>query len=138
MYEGQVVFKPLPYHSNRFKKQDTYLIEVILEDVNKFIHLYYISNDIGVNEDGKLEFIDKEAKIKFTEQNNTTTINVYDSYTIEHISTDYDISKTDAVYVSISRYMIYANRKTMQVVKAVKRRKFKDRMSYQYQSVVLK
>lgn len=137
MYEGQVVFKPLPYHNDRFKKQDTYLIEVILEDVNKFIHLYYISNGISLNKDGKLEFIDEEAEIKFTEQDNTK-INIYDAYTIEHISTDYDVRKFDAIYISISRYIIYANRKTMQVVKAVKRRKFKDKFSYKYQSVVLK
>ena len=138
MYEGQVVFKPLPYNNNRFKKNDKYLIEVILDRDDKLLHLYYISNDIEVNKEGKLEFEDKRASVRFSECNTDTEINIYDAYTIEHVSTDYDVRKTDPVYTYISRYMIYANRKTMLVIKAGRRKKYSSNYSYEYQAVIKK
>lgn len=138
MYEGQVVFKPIPYSNNRFQKNDKYLIEVILDRSDKLLHLYYISNDIEVNKDGKLEFIDKKASVKFTEQDADTEINIYDAYTIEHVSTDYDVRKTDPVFTYVSRYIIYANRKTMLVIKAGRRKKYNNEYGYEYQAVIKK
>lgn len=138
MYEGQVVFKPLPYNNNRFKKNDKYLIEVILDRDDKLLHLYYISNDIEVNKEGKLEFVDKKASVRFSECNTDTEINIYDAYNIEHVSTDYDVRKTDPVHTYISRYMIYANRKTMLVIKAGRRKKYSSSYSYEYQAVIKK
>lgn len=138
MYKGQVVFKPIPYKNNRFKANDKYLIEVILDRHDKFLHLYYISNDIRVNKEGKLEFLDKKANIKFTEQDADTEINIYDAYTIEHVSTDYDVHKTDAVFTYVSRYIIYANRKALKVIKVGIRKKYTNNFEYEYQAVIKK
>lgn len=138
MYEGQVVFKPLPYNNNRFKKNDKYLVEVILDRNDRILYLYYISNNIEVSKEGKLEFIDERASIKFSECNTDTEINIYDAYTIEHVSTDYDVRKTDLINTYISRYIIYANRKTILVVKAGKRKKYTSNYSYEYYSVIKK
>ena len=138
MYEGQVVFKPLPFRNDRFKKRSKYLIEVILDRGDKYIKLYYISNLIEVNKDGKLEFEDRKALIRFSESDDDTEINIYDAYSIEHVSTDYDVGKYDKGHTCISRYIIYANRKTMLVVKAHRRMKYANKYSYDYQAVVKK
>lgn len=138
MYEGQVVFKPLPFVNNRFKKQNKYLIEIKLDRDDKYVCLYYISNNIEVVGGNKLEFVDKKSGCKFSEMNEDTVINVYDAYSIEHVSTDYSVWKTDMKYTYISRYIIYANRNVIQAVKVGVRKKFEDNMSYSYQSVIKK
>lgn len=135
MYEGQVVFKPIPFNNDRFKKRNDYLVEVILEEEDKYICLYYISNKIRVDNEGNLEFFDEKANFNFSEKDDKTEINVYDSYDIELVSTDYDVYKTHRELVSISRYIIYANRKALPVIKLVYRRRFNIEWGYQYQSV---
>lgn len=138
MYEGQVVFKPLPYKNGRFKKNNKYLVEVILDRGNKYIKLYYISNRIEVNENKKLEFEDIRASVRFSEENTDTEINIYDTYSIEHISTDYDVRKYDKIHNYISRYIIYANRKTMLVIKANRKIFYASEYSYDYYAVINK
>lgn len=131
MYTGQVVYKPSLYSEDRFKKQDKLLYEVIIDNNNKLTYLYYIDAKIKINEYKKIELIDEKAGVSFLEDDNTT-INVYDAYSIEFISTDYDLHKYDREVISVSRYIIHANRTYKPVIKTQKRAKYKDKLNYDY------
>lgn len=135
MYTGQVVYKPTLYHEDKYKKQDKLLAEVIINKDDKCIHLYYIDAKIVVNKNKKIELIDEEAGVSFLEDNNTT-INLYDAYSIEHVSTDYDIHKYDTEIISISRYIIYANRTFKPVIKVMKRRRFENKLKFDFYSII--
>ncbi len=130
MHKGQVVYKPSLFCQDRYKKQDKLLFEVIVSKGDKNIHLYYIDATYEII-NGKIKLIDEKAGISFLEDENTE-INVYDAYSIEFISTDYEI---DYEILSMSRYIIHANRQIIPVLKVVKRRMYQTNMSYDYYSV---
>ena len=135
MYEGQVVYKPSLYSEDKYKKQDKLLIEIKIKNNKENIHLFYIDEDnLKIIDDNKLKYVDREAGVEFVEDENTI-INLYDTYDIEHISTDYNVYKTDAVVLAISRYIIRANREYIPVIKMIKRRKYKDKLNYLYYTV---
>ena len=131
MYAGQVVYKPSLYNKDRFKKRKKLLYEVIIDKNDKLTYLYYIDAKIKINEYKKIELIDEKAGVSFLEDE-STIINVYDAYSIEFISTDYTLHKYDKEFISVSRYIIHANRTYKPVIKTQKRGQFRDKLNYDY------
>ena len=130
MYRGQVVYKPSLYNEDRFKKQDKLLWEVIITSEKKTTHLYYIDAKIRINNEKKIELIDEKANIVFIEDDNTE-INVYDAYSIEFISTDY-VHKYDRENITVSRYIIHANRTYKPVINTLKRAHLRHKYNCDY------
>ena len=130
MYEGQVVYKPSLYNIDRFKKQDKLLYEVIITTEKKITYLYYIDAKIRINKEKKIELIDEKADIVFIEDKDTE-INVYDAYSIEFISRDY-VNKWDRENITVSRYIIHANRTYKPVVNTLKRAHLRHKYNCDY------
>lgn len=137
-YEGQAILRPSIYHPERFKKQDKLLIEIIVESKKSIMKLYYISSigALSLSKSGNLRFTDFKLGKKYSEDNSNTTINIYDSYSIETLRVDYE--DIDARYNAIEKCIIYANGVALPAVKHHRKIKYPNPMGYEYSSVILK
>lgn len=135
-FEGQKVLRPTPYHPERFKSNDKILVEIVMETKNIETHLYYITTTapLSIDRDDNLIFRDIRAGIKFSEKKKGVTINIYDSYSIERNSIDYNVEG----YNALEKCTIYANRKAMPAIKLHRKAMSENWMGYDYHSIIRK
>lgn len=132
-FEGQTILRPSTYHPERFKKKDKLLIEIIIRiKKGHLMKLYFIAGieTLSVTKNNNLKFKDVKSGMTYNEDTGKVIINVYDSYSVEVLRTEYEDLPKEIYSMDIC--LIYANGRVLPAIRHNRKATCPNPLGYTY------